>query len=66
MLGIQTPSPMRERVNLIDNNLVRIEHYNGNRLLPKVYIDDSVFRELCYLWYDSLIIKLFGKKIGYY
>ena len=66
MLGIQTPSPMRERVNLIDNNLVRIEHDNGNRLLPKVYIDDSVFRELCYLWYDSLIIKLFGKKIGYY
>jgi hypothetical protein len=43
VLGIQTPPPMRERVNLIDNNLVRIEHDNGNCLLPKVYIDDSVF-----------------------
>jgi hypothetical protein len=43
-----------------------IEYDNGNRLLPKVYIDDSVFQELYYLWYDSLIIKLLGKNIGYY
>ncbi|KAJ6949733.1 hypothetical protein NC651_003648 [Populus alba x Populus x berolinensis] len=46
ILGIQTPSSMRERVNLIT--------------------DDSVFQELCYLWYDSLIIKLIGENIGYY
>ncbi|KAG6757064.1 hypothetical protein POTOM_037365 [Populus tomentosa] len=54
---------MRERVNLIDNNLVCIEYDNENRLLPKVYIDDSIFWELCYPWYDSLIIKLVSKNI---
>lgn len=43
MLGIQTPPHMREKVNLIDNNLVYIEHDNENRLLPNVYIDDSIF-----------------------
>ncbi|KAJ6932688.1 hypothetical protein NC651_008198 [Populus alba x Populus x berolinensis] len=57
---------MKERVNLINNNLVRIEHDNENHLLPKVYIDDSVFQELCYPQYVSLIIKLLGKNIGYY
>ena len=45
VLGIQTP-PLREIVHLIDNNLVHIEHDNGNILLPKIYIDDSVFQEL--------------------
>ena len=45
VLGIQTP-PLREIVHLIDNNLVHIEHDNGNLLLPKIYIDDSVFQEL--------------------
>jgi hypothetical protein len=46
VLGIQTSPPLRERVHLIDNNLVRIEHDNGNRLLLKIYIDDSIFQEL--------------------
>jgi hypothetical protein len=47
----------------IGNN---IEYDNENRLLPKVYIDDLIFQELYYPWYDSLIIKLLGKNIGYY
>jgi hypothetical protein len=46
VLGIQIPPPLREIVHLIDNNLVHIEHDNGNILLPKIYIDDSVFQEL--------------------
>jgi hypothetical protein len=45
-------------MNLIDTNLVGIEHENGNRLLPKIFIEDLVFEELCYTyhWQDSLII----------
>ena len=44
---------------------MRIEYEDGNRLLPKVHLDDKVFTELCYPWCDSLIVKLLGKNIGY-
>jgi hypothetical protein len=48
-------------MNLSDTNLVRIEHENGNRLLPKIFIEDLVFEEMCYHWQDSLIINKTGR-----
>ncbi|WJX71617.1 hypothetical protein P8452_55593 [Trifolium repens] len=62
--GQQAPKN-RERVDLIQQKLVRIEHEDGNRLLPKVYLDDSVFEGLCSSWKDALVIKLLGKNLGY-
>ncbi|KAG6793276.1 hypothetical protein POTOM_002474 [Populus tomentosa] len=43
--------------------MVRIEHENGNRLLPKILIDDSIFNDP---WHDSSVIKLLGKNVGYF
>ncbi|KAJ6965369.1 hypothetical protein NC652_003298 [Populus alba x Populus x berolinensis] len=54
---------MREKSNLLDRKLVRIEHENGNRLLPKILIDDSIFNDP---WHDSLVITLLGKDVGYF
>lgn len=53
-------------MHLLEWNLVRIEYDNGNRLLPRIHIDDGLFNDLCYPWHDSLIIKLLGRNIGYY
>jgi hypothetical protein len=46
---------------LLKRNLVRIEFENGNRLLPKVFIEDGLFNDLYLPWQDSLVIKLLGK-----
>jgi hypothetical protein len=35
--------PPREKEDMIEKKLVRIEHEDGNRLLPKVYIEPKVF-----------------------
>ncbi|KAJ6293164.1 hypothetical protein OIU78_025198, partial [Salix suchowensis] len=56
---------MREKIDLLREKLMRIEYEDGNRLLPKVHLDDKVFTELCYPWCDALIVKLLGKNIGY-
>lgn len=64
MGNIQAP-PMREKVDLIAKKLVSITYEQGNRLLPKVHLDESVFNELCAPWKDSLVVKLLGKSIGY-
>lgn len=37
----------------------------GNWLLPKVYLDDKVFDELCEPWIYALVVKLLGKNMGY-
>lgn len=57
--------PSREKVDLIAQKLVSIVYENENRLLPKVFLDDSIFKELCHPWKDALVIKLLGKNLGY-
>lgn len=52
-------------MDLLANKMVRIEHVNRNRLLPKVVLDNSIFQELCTPWKEALVIKLLGKTIGY-
>jgi hypothetical protein len=34
--------------HLLGKQLVRVEYENGNRLLPKIFLDDKTFQELCY------------------
>ncbi|PNX98041.1 hypothetical protein L195_g021281, partial [Trifolium pratense] len=53
-----------EKVDLIAQQLVRIEHEGGNRLLPKVYLDDKVFKGMCSSWTDAIMVKLLGKTLG--
>ncbi|KAJ6942199.1 hypothetical protein NC652_008114 [Populus alba x Populus x berolinensis] len=62
---IEVP-PACDRADLLERNLVQIEFENGNRLLPKVFIRDDIFNDLCLSWKDVLVIKLFGKEIGFY
>jgi hypothetical protein len=57
--------PPREKEDMIEKKLVRIEHEDGNRLLPKVYIEPKVFQDLCTPWKDSIVVKLLGKSLGY-
>jgi len=57
--------PSREKEDMIEKKLVRIEFENGNRLLPKVHIEPNVFQELCTPWKDALVVKLLGKTLGH-
>lgn len=65
VMGSSQAPPAREKIDLIKEKLVTIVHEHGNRLLPKVTLDKSVFKELCSPWKDSLVIKLLGKSISY-
>jgi len=50
---------------MIEKKFFRIELENGNRLLPKVYLEPKTFQELCTPWKDALVVKLLGKNLGY-
>ncbi|KAJ1382966.1 hypothetical protein SESBI_43781 [Sesbania bispinosa] len=62
LLGNQNARIQRERVDLISNNLFRIEHEEANRLKPHCYVVDSVLDNLRRSWRDAIIIKLLGKR----
>lgn len=57
--------PPRPKVDLLKENLARINYEDGNLVKPMVHIADSVFEGLCVPWQDMLVIKLLGKHIGY-
>lgn len=65
VMGNSQVTPAREKKDLIKEKLITIVHEHGNRLLPKVTLDKSIFQELCNPWKDSLVIKLLGKSLGY-
>jgi hypothetical protein len=56
---------VKEKVNLVEKGLVTITYEGGNKLLPKVSLDDSYFNDLCHPWKEALVIKVLGKNIGY-
>jgi hypothetical protein len=66
LLGPSQETLIREKEDMIEKKLVRIEHENGNRLLPKVHLEPAVFQELCTPWKDAIVVKLLGKNIGYH
>lgn len=58
VLGNKQALAIKERTKSVARKLDRIEHEDGNRLLPNVYLDESVFQELCSPSKDALVIKL--------
>jgi hypothetical protein len=65
LLGPSQITHTREKEDMIEKKLVRIELEDGNRLLPKVYLEPKVFQDLCTPWKDAIVIKLLGKNLGY-
>jgi hypothetical protein len=65
LLGSSQNIPSREKEDMIAKKLVRIELEDGNRLLPKVYIEPKVFEDLCTPWKDPIVVKLLGKNLSY-
>ncbi|KAJ7006466.1 hypothetical protein NC653_005730 [Populus alba x Populus x berolinensis] len=55
VIGPRSPPCPREKMDMLWQELVRIEYENGNRLLPKVFPDD--FNKLCYPWGDYSLIN---------
>lgn len=65
VMGNKEAPPPRKTVYLLKEGLASITYENGNPLLPKVTINDSVFEGLCAPWKDALVVKLLGKRLGY-
>ncbi|KAK7243144.1 hypothetical protein RIF29_37931 [Crotalaria pallida] len=65
MMGGKAPPPRMEEVDLVKANLMKIISEDGNRLTPKVFLDDSVFERMCLPWKDALVVKLLGKSLGF-
>jgi hypothetical protein len=65
LLGSSQNIPSREKEDMIAKKLVRIELEDGNRLLPRVYIEPKVFEDLCTPWKDPIVVKLLGKNLSY-
>ncbi|MCI00123.1 hypothetical protein A2U01_0021139, partial [Trifolium medium] len=64
-LGPSQNIPPREKKDMIEKKLVCIELEDGNRLLPKVYIEPKVFQDLCTPWKEAIDVKLLGKNLRY-
>lgn len=64
-MGSSQEIQIREKEDMIEKKLVRIELEDGNRLLPKVYLEPKVFQELSTPWKDAIVVKLLGKNLGY-
>jgi hypothetical protein len=55
----------KDRVDLIEKGLMKVTLEEGNRLLPKVTMDEKLFQDLCNPWKEALVVKLLGKTVGY-
>jgi hypothetical protein len=55
----------KEKVDLIAKGLMKVSLEGGNRLLPMVTMDDTLFQDLCNPWKEALVIKLLGKNVGF-
>lgn len=65
LLGNKRAVQPKERMDLIQQGLVKIDHVDGNRLLPRVQIESKLFDDLCDPWREALVIKLLGKNVGF-
>ena len=65
LLGSSTTGPKRRRGDLFSQNLAKAELEGGNRLLPKIFLEESIREELRAPWKDALIVKLLGKEVGF-
>ncbi|XP_057443937.1 uncharacterized protein LOC130736106 [Lotus japonicus] len=44
---------------------MKVAFVNGNRQLPKLYVDKSVIENMCSPWKDALVVSLLGKRLGF-
>lgn len=51
----------REKTGLIATRQVKLTHEGGNRLLPRIMIDENYFKELCYPWKDAPCGEIAGE-----
>jgi hypothetical protein len=55
----------KAKTDLIATGLMKVTLEDGNRLLPKVTMDEKLFQDLCSPWKEALVVKLLGKNVGY-
>jgi hypothetical protein len=55
--GAKVPT-RREKVDLLGQKLVTIEHVLGNKLLPMLHVEKNFIDELSIPWKDALVVKL--------
>lgn len=65
LVGQKKVVSTRKRVNLIKENLAKLDYLDGDRLYPIVFSDKGVVERICMPWKDALVVKLLGKDVGF-
>lgn len=65
LMGNKKAPPPKEKMDLVQHGLIKVDYVDGNRLLRRLHIDEKVFEELCDPWKEALVIKLLDKKVGF-
>lgn len=65
IMGNKKAPPPKQTMDLVQQGLVKVDYVDGNRLLPRLHIDEKIFEELCDPWKEALVIKLLDKTVGF-
>ncbi|CAN0923506.1 hypothetical protein LINGRAHAP2_LOCUS33596 [Linum grandiflorum] len=45
---------------------IKVTYVDNDRLKPRIEFDNDLEEELCHSWKSSLVIKVYGRSVGYY
>ncbi|XP_057432308.1 uncharacterized protein LOC130725066 [Lotus japonicus] len=65
LMGSAQQTPVREVEDLWKTGKMTVAYVNGDRQLPKLFVDRSVIEGMCSPWKDALVVNLLGKRLGY-
>ena len=66
LVGCQPMKQSKDRVNLLKENLARMELLEGDRLYPKFTFEREILDQISKPWKDALVVKLLGRNVGYF
>lgn len=65
LMGGVRQSQAKEVEDLWQTGKMKVAFVNGNRQLPKLFVDKSVIEGMCSPWKDALVVSLLGKRLGF-
>ncbi|XP_057431631.1 uncharacterized protein LOC130724424 [Lotus japonicus] len=65
LMGGVRQTQTREVEDMWQTGKMKVAFVNGNRQLPKLFVDKSVIDGMCSPWQDALVVGLLGKRLGF-
>lgn len=65
LVGPKMVDVVDKDVDLLQQGIFEIKLVNGDRLLPKCYVQEEFLKSVCDPWKDTLVVRLLGKNLGF-